>query len=175
MKQNYISLLISLLTLVANAQNLTFERALPPITLPQNEIEFRGVRLGSASFADIDGDNDLDVLITGENDFKGHSELYENDGAGSYTLVEGTPFTSVRFSSVAFADVDGDNDLDVLITGQNNNFQEISELYANDGVGNFSLVLNTPFTGVKYGSVTFADVDGDNDQDVMITGDDGDE
>ncbi len=63
--------------------------------------------------------------------------------AQNFTEVTGTPFTGVALSSIAFADVDGDNDQDVLITGLNLVQQgtpgdRISKLYTNDGAGNFS-------------------------------------
>ncbi len=132
---------------------------------------FTGVYHSYIAFADIDGDGDQDVLITGLNeDSEGISELYTNDGSGTYSLVENTPFTAVRNSSIAFADIDGDGDQDVLITGFDNNTIGISELYTNDGFGNFSLLTNTPFLGVDLGTVAFADIDGDGDQDVLITG-----
>ncbi|MCB2220711.1 MAG: T9SS type A sorting domain-containing protein [Bacteroidetes bacterium] len=131
---------------------------------------FTGVRLSSVAFADIDGDNDQDLLITGDKgSFVGCSELYVNDGVGNYTLVAATPFDAVIYSSVAFADIDGDNDQDVLITGYNGSAR-ISKLYTNDGTGIFSLVSGTPFQGVNSGSVAFADIDNDDDQDVLITG-----
>lgn len=132
---------------------------------------FIGVYNGSSvAFADIDGDNDLDVLITGDKgSFVGSSELYVNDGFGNYTLVADTPFDAVRNSAIAFADIDGDNDQDVLIMGYNGSAR-ISKLYSNDGTGIFSLVSDTPFLGVNSGTVAFADVDNDNDQDVLIIG-----
>jgi hypothetical protein len=89
---------------------------------------------------------------------------------GSFSEVTGTPFEGVARSSIAFADVDGDNDQDVLITGSNNSDAFISKLYTNDGMGNFSEMTGTPFEGVDRSSIAFADVDGDNDQDVLITG-----
>ncbi len=131
---------------------------------------FTGVWTGSVAFADIDGDNDQDVLITGDKGSNvGSSELYINDGVGNYSLVTTAPFDAVRNSAVAFADIDGDNDQDVLITGWNGSAR-ISKLYSNDGLGNYSLVIGTPFVGVNTGSVAFADIDNDNDLDVLITG-----
>ncbi|WP_367390624.1 hypothetical protein [Lewinella sp. LCG006] len=35
---------------------------------------------------------------------------------------------------------------------------------------NFSEVPNTPFAAVLFGAVAFADVDGDNDQDLLFRG-----
>ena len=130
---------------------------------------FEGVEESSIAFADVDGDNDKDVLITGRSDAGRISKLYKNDGSGNFTEVTGTPFNGVNLGSIAFADVDGDNDKDVFITGMSD-AGRISKLYKNDGLGNFTEVIATPFVGVAYSSIAFADVDGDNDQDVMITG-----
>ena len=134
---------------------------------------FDAVHASSIAFADVDGDNDQDVLITGASSVGGISKLYTNDGTGIFTEVLGTPFEGVSYSSIAFADVNGDNDQDVLITGSLNGFGAISKLYTNDGTGNFTEVLWTPFVSVGGGSIAFADVNGDNTQDVLVTGDGG--
>ncbi|MCT4664821.1 MAG: VCBS repeat-containing protein [Flavobacteriales bacterium] len=169
MKRKTISLLVGLfIGGFSIAQTPEFTRVLPP---GQTAFEnFTDVRYGTTNFTDIDGDNDQDVLITGWSNIGQISELYSNDGNGVFTKVSNTPFTGVRHSSVSFADIDGDNDQDVLITGNNSNNQPISELYTNDGSGVFTKVNNTSFTGVYHSSVSFTDIDGDNDQDVLITG-----
>ena len=137
------------------------------------ETPFAGVSFSSIAFADIDGDNDLDVLITGDtsNQSEPISKLYTNDGNGIFSEVAGTPFEGVSSSSVAFGDIDGDGDVDVLISGRNSSYEPISNLFTNDGTGVFSEVIDTPFEKVSSASVTFADIDGDNDLDVLITGD----
>lgn len=134
--------------------------------------DFEGIITGSIAFADVDDDNDLDVLITGEDNFANQfSTLYINDGTGTFTEKSGTPFVNVYHSSTAFADVDGDNDLDVLITGRNYLSNPVSKLYINDdGMGNFIEMPDTPIESVVHGSIAFADVDGDNDLDVLTTG-----
>ncbi len=135
------------------------------------ETPFEGVYDGSIAFADVDGDNDQDVLITGLINLETPiTKLYLNDGTGAFSEVAETPFEGVELSSIAFSDVDGDNDQDVLITGLNSSLDPIAKLYANDGTGTFSEVTGTPFQGVAISSIAFADVDGDNDQDVLITG-----
>ncbi len=131
---------------------------------------FEGVEYSSIAFSDVDGDNDQDVLITGWNGSARTTKLYINDGQGNFTEATGTPFEGVEFGSIAFSDVDGDNDQDVLITGQKSSYIEISKLYINDGKGNFTEAIGTPFEGVEWSSIAFSDVDGDNDQDVLITG-----
>lgn len=135
---------------------------------------FEGVSRSSIAFADVDGDADQDVLITGsgfDNGFIRVSKLYTNDGTGTFTEVIGTPFEDVGFSSIAFADVDGDSDQDILITGSNSSVDPVSKLYINDGEGNFSEFTDTPFDDVDNSSIAFADVDGDSDPDVLLAGD----
>ena len=123
------------------------------------------------AFSDIDGDGDPDVLIAGfiEGEEEAITRLYVNDG-GVFAEMMDTPFADLVAPSIAFADVDGDNDSDVLISGVSlldSTF--VSKLYTNEG-GVFTEVEGTPFDGVTVGSIAFSDVDGDNDQDVLITG-----
>ena len=156
--------LLSFLMLSQTLSAQTFVEATP--TPP-----FEAVFLSSVAFADIDGDNDQDVLITGGDISTNRvSKLYTNDGLGKFTEVQANPFEPVYGSSVAFADIDSDNDQDVLITGLSSSSGHISKLYTNDGIGNFTEVMGTTFDGVAFGSIAFADVDNDNDLDVLISG-----
>ena len=132
----------------------------------QKETPFIGVSNSSIAFADIDGDEDMDVLITGDS----ISKLYINDAMGNYSEVDDTPFIGVSNSSIAFADIDGDNDMDLLITGNSSNSGPVAKLYINNAMGNYSEVDDTPFIGVSNSSIAFADIDGDNDMDLLITG-----
>ena len=132
-------------------------------------IPFEGVYLSSVAFADVDNDRDQDLLITGLNKLdQPIAKLYENQ-QGTFTELIGTPFEGVAAGAVAFANVDNDGDLDLLITGQNDADQPIAKLYSNQA-GTFSEVSGTPFEGVYYSSIAFADVDNDGDLDLLITG-----
>jgi hypothetical protein len=90
---------------------------------------------------------------------------------GNFTEMTGTPFDGVEVSSIAFSDVNGDGTEDVLITGCSGSGEQISKLYTNDGMGNFTEMTGTPFNGVRYSSIAFSDVNGDGSEDVLITGD----
>lgn len=139
-----------------------------------HQTPFYSVYHSSVAFADVDGDNDQDLVITGMKSAGTYiAKLYTNDGSGKYGLVPGTPFVGVKRSSIAFADIDGDNDQDLLITGEKPYTHEQTKLYTNDGSGTFSEVTNTPFDSVSFSSIAFADIDGDNDQDLLITGHQG--
>ena len=136
-----------------------------------------GLGIDAVAFADIDNDNDQDVLITGVEGLDLHpiTKLYTNDGNGYFEeVIEGTPFFGFYYSAIAFADIDNDNDMDVLICGYTVKaiFPMFPQtvLYLNDGSGMFVELSGTPFENVASGSITFADIDNDNDQDVLITG-----
>ncbi len=131
--------------------------------------EFTPVRFGTLEFADVDNDNDQDILITGQSD-EYVAKLYLNNGSGEFTEVSNTPFEGVYFGSTAFVDIDNDNYQDVIITGLNNSNYNITKLYKNDGNGDFTEILDTPFMGVYSSHVLFNDIDNDNDQDVLIAG-----
>ncbi|PLX11011.1 MAG: hypothetical protein C0598_09130 [Marinilabiliales bacterium] len=137
-----------------------------------SEIESTSIEEGtSAAFLDMDNDNDMDLIVSGLNNSDvPKTSLYENDGFGNYSLVNNTPFENVYHSDIAIADSDNDGDLDILINGSNESFQNICKLYLNDGTGSFSLLTGTPFINSSIGTVDFADFDNDNDMDILVTG-----
>ncbi|MCD4732591.1 MAG: VCBS repeat-containing protein, partial [Bacteroidales bacterium] len=117
MKKIYLLLFTSLLTSLIMGQNIAFEQVLPLPPAPQIIANFDWVDASSIAFADIDNDNDQDVLITGSSNAGIIAKLYTNDGNGNFVEVTETPFVGVSNGSIAFADIDNDNDQDVLITG----------------------------------------------------------
>gem|GEM_PF-812199 len=138
-----------------------------------NGVPFVGITLGSMAHADIDGDNDLDVVISGQNQANQRvTALYTNDGSGVFTFVSNSGFEAVSNSDLAFADVDGDSDQDLMLTGFSATNQRIANLYLNNGSGVFTLQTGSPFTGVVNSGIDFVDVDGDLDQDLVLTGQD---
>ncbi len=169
---NKLLILVALLLVLlnTNAQNIAFEKLLPPSE--SKSMSFMGLDVGISATADIDNDEDLDIIIVGANANGHHTTvLYKNDGNGNFTIVNDTPFEGARSGSVEFADVDNDNDMDVIIAGQKGDLKLYTNLYKNDGSGNFTLIENTPFEACTYGSINFADVDSDDDLDVLLTGD----
>ncbi len=59
-------------------------------------------------------------------------------GQIQFQLIPSTPFEAVLESDIKFADVDGDLDQDLILTGRNNGSSHISRLYFNDGNANFT-------------------------------------
>ena len=130
---------------------------------------------GSIVFADIDGDLDQDVLISGETS-TGLLKitLYRNDGTGAFTIdtVQSANLIAVDRSTIKFADIDGDTDLDLAIMGYNTTSGTISKIYTNDGLGNFieDTANSAVISDLSDGDLEFADVDGDTDLDLLILG-----
>ncbi|MFM1875612.1 MAG: hypothetical protein RL266_1349, partial [Bacteroidota bacterium] len=71
---------------------------------------------------------------------------------------------------IDFGDIDGDNDLDLIMTGKDASGNVFSKLYTNNGTGSFTLVTGTIFTGVYMSSTEFIDVDNDGDLDLLMCG-----
>ncbi|HET7843456.1 MAG TPA: VCBS repeat-containing protein [Xanthomonadales bacterium] len=79
----------------------------------------------AATWADYDSDGDVDLLLTGsvngDDGIVGTSEIYGNDGTGHFTLLGvalPAPVTTIgRGGAFAWLDIDGDQDLDYIVSG----------------------------------------------------------
>ncbi len=143
--------------------------------------------VGSAKFvfADFDGDNDLDLFIgdyysDGSTNKYGYIKYYQNDGTGTFTasgnLQANGSEIKITYSfsnpnlSPFFADIDGDDDLDLYIASNNRNIL----YYENDGTGTLAAGVNMQADGIDllflnpYPSITFADINGDGTKDLFI-------
>src|SRR5690554_1855739 len=135
-----------------------------------NSVSFDGVQYGTVDFADFNGDGAPDVLITGDNgSINGIAKIYFNDGSGNFTEQTGTPLIGVDYSAVIILDVNGDNHLDIIISGDKGNPDYSTNLYINNGVGQFTL-QNSGLLAINRGALAYADVDGDGDLDVVVSG-----
>ena len=127
-----------------------------------------GVSSGSSSIADVDGQNGPDLLITGFSDNGPVATLYLQQPDGSFQPA-GAGLTGVLSSSSSIADVDGQNGPDLLITGLDSNRNRVATLYLQQPDGSFQ-PANAGLPGVEFGSSSIADIDGDGDPELLITG-----
>jgi hypothetical protein len=123
--------------------------------------------LGGSGIAagDVDGDGWCDLFFCS---LEGESRLYRN--LGNWRFADITDQSGVRghgqySTGVALADVDGDRDMDLVITSIGGG----ARLFLNDGKGNFQLATNRGLTQ-KHGATTLAlaDVDGNGTLDLYV-------
>ncbi len=89
--------------------------------------------------------------------------------AQTFTEVT-TAISPLFFASADFADYDNDGDQDLAIIGVDDNFNDMAEIYRNDG-GSFT-AINAGLTPIHMGAVSWADFDGDGDFDLLCAGQD---
>ncbi len=141
--------------------------------------------MGSLFFdADNDGDQDL-YVCSGGNEFSTSStalidRLYFNDGKGKLTkssqILPIAKFEST--STVKATDYDSDGDMDLFVGVRLLPFSYglpvNGYILNNDGKGNFTDVSNQIAPGLQnvgmITDATFADVDGDLDEDLLVVG-----
>ena len=132
---------------------------------------FRGVEFG-----DCDGDGDPDMILA--QDYHERPRLLINDGSGVFEDQTTARLPNIRLSSARaqFADVDGDNDLDIALcdSGTSSRFGSNgrSRLFINDGTGHFLDQSGLRFVGGSTMSqqmdALFFDADDDLDLDLYI-------
>ncbi|MBV6625805.1 MAG: VCBS repeat-containing protein [Rivularia sp. (in: Bacteria)] len=133
-----------------------------------------GQSYSAPTFADVDGDGDKDAFIGSAT---GRVTYLQNNG-GSFKKLEGTqnPLNAIdvgTYSTPTFTDIDKDGDLDAFI----GNKAGLIQFFKNDG-GTFTHVKGegNPFDGFDvgtYSAPTFADIDGDGDEEAVIGSNDG--
>ncbi len=128
----------------------------------------------SAEFGDVDGDNDLDLLLG--QDFNRQTMLLINNGSGTFAneTASRMPVLTTSTARATFGDVDGDGDLDIAQchSGASSRFGSGQpRLYTNDGTGRFTDVTSTrlPVGNIsEQMDALFLDADGDYDLDLFI-------
>lgn len=151
---------------------------------PEIEVDSTSEDVGSI-FVDVDGDKDLDLaVISGGNEFSGSStqmkpRLYLNDGVGHFSKSLGLPDLFITGSCVSAADYDKDGDMDLFIGVRaipwKYGVRPDSYILQNDGVGNFkdvTMQVAKPLQKIGFvKSAIWADIDSDQDEDLVIAGD----
>ncbi|MCD4737496.1 MAG: VCBS repeat-containing protein, partial [Bacteroidales bacterium] len=142
----------------------------------QTSIYLTGVYFSSVAWGDYDNDGDLDILITGATgaypDYNPISKIYKNNSNNSFTEQTGISLTGVYYGSVDWGDYNNDGNLDILLTGYDENNNRVSKIFKNNSpaAAGFTEQTSISLTGVYYGSVDWGDYDNDGDLDILLTG-----
>ena len=137
-------------------------------TFLERDFGFPGLAAGRATWGDFDGDDDLDMVITGinYNTYKDTTAIFRNDGTGFVDINADIPAFSN--SDASWGDYDNDNDLDLLVSGYSATAGHITTIYRNDD--SVFTDTNMLFTKLVSSVVSWADYDNDGDLDILMTG-----
>ncbi len=132
----------------------------PLVFAAAGHIFFTGVRA-----AELDGDGDLDVLLSGS---EGGDSLVVmlNDGLGGFAVADEVPYSSIFGNPYPFdvGDIDNDDDLDVLLPLE---YEARVSVVLNDGAADFAEVASVTVRNQPK-TVVMNDLDGDGDADAAV-------
>jgi hypothetical protein len=151
-------------TLLPSADmGITFSNRLTDRTVAQNRLSEIG---SGVALGDIDGDGWVDLYFCR---LEGDNLLYRNRGGWKFediTAPAGVACPNQLSTGCAFADIDDDGDLDLLV----NSLGGGTRAFLNDGQGHFA-EMTEGWLVRQFGatSMALADVDGDGDLDLYVT------
>jgi hypothetical protein len=115
----------------------------------------------SAELADLDGDGDLDIVVSNDSQAK---VIYSNDGKGNFTAIGEWGVATWPTRNVTIADLNGDKRPDIIAANRDAREGRRSHICLNDGSGRFPAC-----TELAVGpATTIAAADFDRDGDIDL-------
>lgn len=131
---------------------------------------------GDIAWGDYDGDGNLDLALSGWDEFwRPVLKIFRNNalrGTLEQAFALDAPGDGL-VGQMAWGDYDADGDLDLAVSGRNELTALATRVYVNSGAG-FAAAVEPALTGVMNGTISWADVNGDRKLDLFVTGEKAD-
>jgi hypothetical protein len=138
-------------------------------TLPQFEravlLEATSETSANVSVGDLNGDGSPDIVLAKGRHWPLLSRLLLNDGHGRFPVAHSLGDTALRSYSAKLADIDGDKDLDIVLS---NDRPDSKLVYLNDGKGHFEIGSEYGLPNWPTRNVEVADLNGDALADIVV-------
>jgi VCBS repeat protein/type IX secretion system substrate protein/PKD domain-containing protein len=134
-----------------------------PILNENKNISLPKLSDGESVWADIDNDDDLDIIITGSYT----TEIFRNDST-SFTDLN-ADLKGLAQSSVDCSDYNNDGFIDILLCGIEYS-NRYTKIYKNNGDGSFSEQVHILLEGISEGKCMWGDFDNDGNTDIIYSG-----
>jgi hypothetical protein len=125
----------------------------------------------SIAHADFDSDGDIDLALA-LNDISYSLFIYKNSGTGAFSLLSSiTDGSTYPRREISTADMDGDGDIDIVMSTQASGPSGLQYIHLNDGFGGFtSFESDVVGSHVDARGAGLGDLDNDGDVDIITAG-----
>ncbi len=144
-------------------------------TFSETENNFTGAWLGDVAWGDYNSDGYPDILLSGFYNPGRTTEIYKNNGNGTFTLITSAVLPGVAHSSSIWGDYDNDGDLDIFICGtyeEGGTWTRVTDVFINNGDDTFTEAGLNFAIDCYWGESAWGDYDADGDLDLICSGHD---
>jgi len=131
-----------------------------------------GVDSGQLAWGDCNNDGWLDLVVSGISTSGPLTAVFRNNSDSTFSNID-AGLTGLYAGGLAWGDLDNDGDLDLFVSGYTLS-DSASPLYRNNGDETFTLV-STSIPDLRDGQAAWLDADQDGWQDLLVSGQSGED